>query len=81
MVSKVYVIGLGMGNPDTLTCGALRALRESELVIGSSRLLDSLAELIHQCKFELSLGTPQLSSFFVPVSSFCVILLLIIQSP
>ncbi|MBQ9005802.1 MAG: cobyrinate a,c-diamide synthase [Atopobiaceae bacterium] len=45
MVSKVYVIGLGMGNPDTLTCGAMRALEESELIVGSRRLLDSLAEL------------------------------------
>lgn len=45
MVSKVYVIGLGMGNPDTLTCGALRALRESELVIGSRRLLAGLDDL------------------------------------
>ena len=45
MVSEVYVIGMGMGNPDMLTCGAMRALESSELVIGSSRLLDSLADL------------------------------------
>ena len=42
MVSRVYVIGLGMGNPDTLTLGAWKALEKSELVIGSRRLVDAL---------------------------------------
>ncbi len=44
MVSKVYVMGLGMGNPDTLTRGAMTALEDSQLIIGSQRLLDSLEE-------------------------------------
>lgn len=42
MVHKVYVIGMGMGNPATLTLAAREALRKSELIIGSPRLLDSL---------------------------------------
>lgn len=45
MVSRVYVIGLGMGNPDTLTLGAWKALEKSELVIGSRRLVDALEGL------------------------------------
>lgn len=45
MVAKVFLIGLGMGNPDTLTCGGLRALQQSDLVIGSRRLLDALGDL------------------------------------
>lgn len=44
MVSKVYVIGMGMGNPDTLTVAACSALDKSDLIIGSSRLLESLGE-------------------------------------
>ncbi len=44
MVSKVYVIGMGMGNPDTLTVAARSALDRSDLIIGSSRLLEALGE-------------------------------------
>lgn len=42
MVSKVYVIGMGMGNPDTLTVGARSVLDRSDLIIGSPRLLEAL---------------------------------------
>ena len=45
MVSKVYIIGMGMGNPATLTCEARDALAESSLIIGSPRLVDALEEL------------------------------------
>lgn len=37
---KVYLIGIGMGNSDTLTLGAERAIRESGLLIGAKRLLE-----------------------------------------
>ena len=42
MVCKVHVLGMGMGNPGTLTQEALQALRESDLIVGSQRLLDAL---------------------------------------
>lgn len=42
MVSRVYVIGMGMGNPATLTIAAQEALEKSDLIIGSARLLDAL---------------------------------------
>ena len=42
MVGKVFVIGVGMGNPATLTQAARDALEQSELVIGSGRLMDAL---------------------------------------
>lgn len=45
MVSRVFVIGMGLGNPATLTAEALDALAQSELVIGSARLIDSLEGL------------------------------------
>ena len=44
MVSKVFVIGMGMGNPDTLTLAARDALGRSELVVGSPRLLEALGD-------------------------------------
>lgn len=37
---KVYLIGVGMGNADTLTVGAQRAIEGSDLLIGAKRLLE-----------------------------------------
>ena len=42
---KVYMIGLGMGNMDTLTVGALRAIESSDLLIGAPRLLEPFGYL------------------------------------
>lgn len=42
---KVYVIGVGMGNPDTLTVGAQRAIKGSGLLIGAKRMLEPYADL------------------------------------
>jgi precorrin-6Y C5,15-methyltransferase (decarboxylating) len=39
---RIDVVGIGMGNPDTMTLGALRAVREAELLIGAKRMLASL---------------------------------------
>ena len=41
---KVFVIGMGMGNADTLTIGAKRAIEESDLLIGAVRLLEPFAQ-------------------------------------
>ena len=40
---KVFLIGIGMGNPDTLTVGAKRAIEGSGLLIGAKRLLEPFA--------------------------------------
>lgn len=40
---RVYLIGIGMGNPDTLTVGGLRAIRQSQLLVGARRMLDAVA--------------------------------------
>ena len=37
---KVYIIGIGLGNPDTLTVGARRAIEQSGALIGAPRLLE-----------------------------------------
>lgn len=36
---KVYVIGCGMGNPDTLTVEAARATNAADVIIGAARLI------------------------------------------
>ena len=36
---KVYLIGVGMGNPATLTGEALEAIRQSAVLVGAERLL------------------------------------------
>ena len=38
----VHVVGVGMGNPKTLTVAACEALAASELIVGSARLLEGL---------------------------------------
>lgn len=43
-MKKVYLVGIGMGNPDTLTFGAAAAIEESQLIIGAQRLLDSFEQ-------------------------------------
>ncbi len=39
---RVTILGIGMGNPDTLTLGGLRALERADLFIGASRILSSI---------------------------------------
>jgi precorrin-6Y C5,15-methyltransferase (decarboxylating) len=38
---QVYLIGIGMGNPDTLTVRAHRLIAQSDCLIGARRMLDS----------------------------------------
>ena len=45
MVSRVHIIGVGMGNPATLTIQAHGLLKAATLVIGSARLIEALADL------------------------------------
>lgn len=42
---KVFVIGAGMGNVDTLSVEALRAIEASDALIGAQRLLDAFDSL------------------------------------
>ncbi len=43
-MKKVILVGIGMGNPDTLTLGGLKALQNAKLLIGAKRILESLPE-------------------------------------
>jgi precorrin-6Y C5,15-methyltransferase (decarboxylating) len=49
-VKTVYLIGVGMGNPETLTLEAQRAIEQSELLIGASRLLQPYRESHANCR-------------------------------
>lgn len=43
-MKRVTIVGLGMGNPDTLTLGALNALRDAKQIVGAGRLLEALPD-------------------------------------
>lgn len=43
MVSKVYIVGCGMGNPGTMTQAAQDAIEASQLLIGAPRLLEQFS--------------------------------------
>ncbi len=45
---KVYLIGVGMGNPDTMTAEALEAVRACPVLVGAPRLLERWAQ-DHDC--------------------------------
>ncbi len=42
MKKKVSIIGIGMGNPDTITVAGARLIQESQLLIGAKRMVESL---------------------------------------
>ena len=44
---KVYLIGMGMGNPDTLTARASAAIQECPVLVGAPRLLEPYGD--HTC--------------------------------
>ena len=44
----VYLVGIGLGNPDTLTVEAVKAIEQSDLLIGAKRMLEPYAD--RQCQ-------------------------------
>ncbi|MDD3192984.1 MAG: precorrin-6y C5,15-methyltransferase (decarboxylating) subunit CbiE [Oscillospiraceae bacterium] len=43
---EITLIGMGMGNPDTLTAGAWTALEKADQIIGAKRLLEALPDSV-----------------------------------
>ena len=44
-MKNVYIIGIGMGNPETLTVGALNIIKNSNRIIGAERMVNAMAKL------------------------------------
>ena len=45
MAKKIWLVGIGMGNRDTLTIGAWNILKNCDCLIGAQRMLDAFPEL------------------------------------
>jgi precorrin-6Y C5,15-methyltransferase (decarboxylating) len=43
---RVYLVGIGMGNPGTLTLAARDAVRRSQLLVGARRMLDAVRPVL-----------------------------------
>ena len=43
-MKKVYLVGIGMGNPETLTLGAVRRIEGCGQLIGAQRMLDAFSD-------------------------------------
>ena len=56
---KCILVGIGMGNWDTLTVAAYRHLEKSTLLIGSKRVLDSMPDTVHGL-WKQSINPPQI---------------------
>ncbi|MGN1317743.1 MAG: precorrin-6A reductase [Lachnospirales bacterium] len=39
---RIYIVGIGLGNPDTMTLEACKAIENSEFIIGSKRMIDAV---------------------------------------
>lgn len=42
-MKQIYIVGIGMGNPETLTLGGQRCIDESQALIGAKRMVDSFS--------------------------------------
>ncbi|QIB69495.1 precorrin-6y C5,15-methyltransferase (decarboxylating) subunit CbiE [Aminipila butyrica] len=53
-MKKIYIIGIGMGNPDTLTVKGKHLIEKSQALIGARRMVDSLAKTDQQTAYAIS---------------------------
>lgn len=49
---KITLVGMGMGNPDTLTRAAWSALEQAQRMIGARRLLEALPPHFGGCAWK-----------------------------
>ncbi len=45
MKRNITIVGIGMGNPETMTLQAIHAVEQSDLLIGAQRMLDSFQDM------------------------------------
>ena len=53
---KLYVVGIGPGDPELLTLKALKALRESDYVLGHKTYIDTIRDLVSGRIIESRMG-------------------------
>ncbi len=41
-IKQIHIVGIGMGDPDNMTLGAIKAVEKSELIIGAKRMTDAV---------------------------------------
>lgn len=63
MKKNCYLIGIGMGNPNTLTADAVAVLHQTPLVVGASRVLSSLPADVRAKKVTAIVPEKILASF------------------
>ena len=67
---KVYIVGIGMGNPDTLTVGAKNAIENSDLLIGATRLLESF-DFRYSCNYSFLSPIFIITKIIIKRNYFC----------
>lgn len=61
---QISLIGIGMGNPETLTIEAYECIKEAELLVGAKRMLESLPEELRREKTEfVCYNAPEIISY------------------
>ncbi len=53
-MKRIWIIGIGMGNPETLTVGALNRIQASRALIGARRMIEALGEVKAKAYFAVS---------------------------
>ena len=53
-MKRIWIIGIGMGNPETLTVGALNRIQASQALIGARRMIEALGEVKAKAYFAVS---------------------------
>lgn len=45
-MKKIYIIGIGMGNADTMTIDALKKIKECQAIAGAQRMVESVLQMV-----------------------------------
>ncbi len=53
-MKKIYIVGIGMGNPNTITIKGKECICNSKVLIGAKRMVDSFVTETQQAKYAIS---------------------------
>ena len=51
---KIHIIGIGMGNPETITVEGKKAIERSQAIIGAKRMVDSFSSGKQKCNYAIN---------------------------